>query len=156
MAATPALAAAERAGVTVQVHSYRHDPAASDFGAEAVRALGVPSERVFKTLVLRLDDGLVVAVVPVSGRLNLRALAAAGGGKRAVLAEPREAERTTGYPIGGISPIGQRHRLPTIVDASAQTQPTVFVSGGRRGLEIELSPDALVLLTGARYAAITR
>ena len=126
------------------------------FGEEAAEALGVDVARVFKTLVAQVDAALWVAVVPVPTHLDLKALAAAAGGKRATLAEPADAERATGYVLGGISPLGQRKRLPTVVDATALDHPTVFVSGGRRGLDVELAGSDLVRLTGARTAPIGR
>jgi Cys-tRNA(Pro)/Cys-tRNA(Cys) deacylase len=153
---TPATVAAARAGVTFALHSYPHDPAAASYGEEAARALGAAPERVLKTLVAEVDGALTVAVVPVSASLGLKELAAAVGGKRAAMADPAAAERTTGYVRGGISPLGQRKRLPTVVDASAAGHGTVFVSGGRRGLEIELAPADLVRLTGAVTAPIAR
>lgn len=138
------------------VHSYDHDPAAASYGLEAAELMGVPAERVFKTLLAEVDGRLTVAVVPVAGQLDLKALAAAAGGKRAAMADPAAAERTTGYVVGGISPLGQRKQLPTVVDASALDHPTVFVSAGRRGLEVELDPAELVRLTRARSAPIGR
>ena len=139
------------------MHPYEHDPGGElSYGLEAASALGVDPERVFKTLVADVDGGLVVAVVPVPGRLDLKALARACGGRRAVLAEQARAERSTGYVVGGISPLGQRQPLPTVVDGSAERHSTVFVSGGRRGLDVEISPVDLVALTGARTAAIGR
>ena len=156
-AATPATLAADRAGIPFTVHSYAHDPAGgTGYGQEAAEALGADPERVFKTLVTTVDGTLTVAVVPVSGALDLKALAAAVGGKRAELADPTVAERTTGYVRGGISPLGQRRKLPTVVDVSAVTHPTVYVSAGRRGMEIELAPADLVRLTEATTAAIAR
>jgi len=151
---TPATALLQRQKVTHRVHAYPHDPRAGSYGAEAATALGIEPGRCLKTLVAEVDGTLAVAVVPVSGSLDLKALAAALGGKRAAIAEPSSAERTTGYVRGGISPLAQRKRLPTVVDASAMDQPTVFVSAGRRGLEIELSPADLVRLTGATVAPI--
>lgn len=148
---TPAIAAVERAGVAHVVHEYEHDPRAASYGLEAAERLGVDPERVFKTLVADVDGTLTVALVPVESQLDLRAL-----GKRASLADPTVAERTTGYVAGGISPVGQRKRLPTVVDVTALTHATVYVSAGRRGLELELAPDDLVTLTGARVAAISR
>ena len=118
--------------------------------------LGIDPRRVFKTLITRIDGALAVAVVPVTGQLDLKALAHAVGGKKAVMAEPAAAERATGYVVGGISPLGQRQRLPTVIDASAQDHATVFVSGGRRGLDVELAPDDLVRLTGAVVAPVGR
>ncbi|MCZ7413750.1 Cys-tRNA(Pro) deacylase [Streptomyces sp. WMMC897] len=151
---TPATVALTAAGVAFTVHAYEHDPAAASFGREAAAALGVEAARVFKTLVAEVDGALTVAVVPVSGSLDLKALAAAVGGKRATMADPAAAERSSGYVRGGISPLGQRRALPTVVDASARQHATVCVSAGRRGLEIELAPADLIALTGARTAAI--
>jgi Cys-tRNA(Pro)/Cys-tRNA(Cys) deacylase len=145
-----------RLGVPFTIHAYDHDPAAPSYGLEAAEALGVAADRVFKTLLADVDGRLAVGVVPVSGELDLKALAAAVGGKRATLAEPAAAERATGYVVGGISPLGQRKRLPTVVDQSALEFPTVFVSAGRRGLEVELAPADLVRLTGATTAPIRR
>ncbi len=153
---TPATAALGAAGVPFTVHSYEHDPAAASYGEEACQALGVAAERVFKTLVAEVDGALTVAVVPVAGSLDLKALAAAVGGKRAAMADPAVAERTTGYVRGGISPLGQRKRLATVVDASALGHPTVFVSAGRRGLEVELAPADLVRVAAASTAPIGR
>ncbi|MDF3288629.1 Cys-tRNA(Pro) deacylase [Streptomyces sp. RB6PN23] len=153
---TPAMVALAAAGVPFTVHSYEHDPAAASYGEEAWRALGVTPERVFKTLVAEVDGALTVAVVPVAGSLDLKALAAAVGGKRSAMADPAAAERTTGYVRGGISPLGQRKRLATVVDASALGHPTVFVSAGRRGLEVELAPEDLVRVAGASTASIGR
>lgn len=145
-----------RAGVRFTLHPYDHDPAAPSYGREAAEALGVTPDRVFKTLVADVDGTLTVAVVPVSGRLDLKALATAVGGKRAGMADPARAERTTGYVLGGISPLGQRTRLPTVVDASALGFPTVLVSAGRRGLDLELGIDDLLRLTRAAVAPIGR
>ncbi|MFE0379645.1 Cys-tRNA(Pro) deacylase [Streptomyces inhibens] len=153
---TPATVALTEAGVAFTTHSYEHDPAAPSYGEEAAEALGVAPDQVFKTLLAEVDGALTVAVVPVSGSLDLKALAAAVGGKRAVMADPGAAERSTGYVLGGISPLGQRKRLRTVVDASAEGRPTVCVSAGRRGLEVELAPEDLVALTDARVAPIAR
>lgn len=155
-AATPATLAASRAGVAFTTHSYEHDPSAASYGAEAAEALGIAPERVFKTLVAEVDSAMTVAIVPVSASLDLKALAAASGGKRAVMADPAAVERSTGYVLGGVSPLGQRRRLPTVLDASASGHGTVCVSAGRRGLEIELAPGDLAALTGAASAAIAR
>ena len=153
---TPATAALTAAGVSFLTHSYEHDPATSSYGEEMAAATGVPPERVFKTLVADVDGRLVVGVVPITGQLDLKALAAAVGGKRAAMADPVLAERTTGYVRGGISPLGQRKRLTTVVDDSAREHSRIAVSGGRRGLSVELAPDDLVTLTGARLAPIGR
>jgi Cys-tRNA(Pro)/Cys-tRNA(Cys) deacylase len=131
-------------------------PGAQGYGEAAAAALGVAPERLFKTLVTRVDGALTVAVVPVSGTLDLKALAAAAGGRKAAMAEPADAERTTGYVRGGISPLGQRKALPTVVDDSALGFDTVLVSAGRRGLQVELPPAELVRLTRARTAPIGR
>lgn len=154
--ATPATVAATEAGVEFTTHAYEHDPAAASYGEEAAEALGVAPEQVFKTLVADVDGTLTVAIVPVSASLDLKALASATGGKRAAMADPVAAERTTGYVRGGISPLGQRKRLPTVLDASATGHPTVCVSAGRRGLEIELAPGDLAALTQAVTAPIAR
>ena len=146
---TPATLALDRAGVAYELRPYAHDPRAESFGAEAAAALGVEPARVFKTLLASLDGSLVVAVVPVSGRLDLKALARALGGSKAVMAEVAAAERATGYVAGGISPVGQKRPHPTVVDATALDHETVLVSGGRRGLDLELAPADLVAITGA-------
>ncbi|MFC9509811.1 Cys-tRNA(Pro) deacylase [Streptomyces sp. NPDC057002] len=153
---TPATVALTTAGVDFTVHSYDHDPAHPSYGEEAAEATGVSPDRVFKTLVADVDGTLTVAVVPVAGQLDLKALAAAVGGKRATMADPTLAERTTGYVRGGISPLGQRKKLPTVLDESASSHPTICVSAGRRGLEVELSPEALQKLTEAVLASIGR
>ncbi|MGW4893635.1 Cys-tRNA(Pro) deacylase [Kitasatospora sp. NPDC004240] len=153
---TPATVALETAAVPFTVHAYDHDPAAASYGGEAAEALGVTPERVFKTLVADVDGVLTVGVVPVAGQLDLKALAAAVGGKRAAMADPAAAERSSGYVRGGISPLGQRRPLRTVVDDSALGHPTVYVSAGRRGLEVELAPADLVTLTGAVTAPIGR
>ena len=154
---TPAIRQLEKAGVDFTLVEYDHDPRTPAYGEEAARALGLAAEEVFKTLLARLDDGrLAVAIVPVSHRLDLKALARAAGARRAAMAEADEARRATGYVIGGISPLGQKRRLPTFLDASAETLPAMHVSGGRRGLEIRLAPVDLVRLTGARQAPLAR
>lgn len=155
-AGTPALVAVARAGVAHQVHSYQHDPAHPSYGLEAAEALGVAPARVFKTLVASVDGRLVMGVVPVSGSLDLKALAAAVGGRRAVMADPGDAQRATGYVLGGISPLGGRTRLPLVLDLSADDHPTVLVSAGRRGLEVELAPADLLALSDGASAAISR
>jgi Cys-tRNA(Pro)/Cys-tRNA(Cys) deacylase len=153
---TPAVAAAKGAAIPFSVHEYTHDPAAASYGLEAATKLGLDPVRVFKTLVASVDGSPPMALVPVTGSLDLKALAAAAGGKRASMAEPRAAERATGYVAGGISPLGQRRKLPAVVDRSALNQDTVFVSAGRRGLEIQLEPADLVRLLDARIAPIGR
>ncbi|MCZ2527615.1 Cys-tRNA(Pro) deacylase [Streptomyces sp. NPDC059506] len=153
---TPATVALTAAGVAFTVHTYEHDPAAASYGGEAAEAMGTDPARIFKTLVADVDGTLTVAVVPVSGSLDLKALASAVGGKRAAMADPAAAERTTGYVRGGISPLGQRKRLRTVVDATALEHGTVFVSAGRRGMEVELPPQDLVRLTGATTAPVAR
>ncbi len=157
MAATPAVRALERARVAHTLHTYDPEHAEGQgYGEAAVAALGQDPRQVFKTLVARVDGTLTVAVVPVAGSLDLKALAAATGGRKATMADPADAERTTGYVLGGISPLGQRKALPTVVDESALDFPTVMVSAGRRGLQVELAPADLVRLTRARTAAISR
>jgi Cys-tRNA(Pro)/Cys-tRNA(Cys) deacylase len=150
---TPATALLAKQGVAHRVHSYDHG-AGQAYGPEAAERLGLDPERVFKTLVAEVDGALTVGIVPVSATLDLKALAGAVGGKRARMADVAVAERATGYVAGGISPLGQRKRLATVVDASAQQWETVYCSGGRRGLEIELAPADLVRLCGARVATI--
>ncbi|MFI9466431.1 Cys-tRNA(Pro) deacylase [Streptomyces sp. NPDC052492] len=153
---TPATVALTAAGVPFTVHSYDHDPSHPSYGEEAAEAMGVSPDRVFKTLVADVDGTLTVAVVPVAGQLDLKALASAAGGKRAAMADPALAERTTGYVRGGISPLGQRKKLPTVLDASADRHATICVSAGRRGLEVELAPADLAALTSATVAPIGR
>ncbi|MQA78185.1 MAG: Cys-tRNA(Pro) deacylase [Streptosporangiales bacterium] len=153
---TPATIAATRARIAFTLHAYEHDESAASYGLEAAAALGVEPERVYKTLVAEVDGALTVGVVPVDASLDLKALAQAAGGKRATLADPRKAERATGYVVGGISPLGQKRRLPVFVDASASSYTTVYVSAGRRGLDIELAPADLLALSGGRTAALAR
>ena len=167
---TPATVALTRAGISFTVHAYDHDPSASSYGLEAADALNLDPARVFKTLMAAVDGRLVVGIVPVSGQLDLKALAralggskavmaevaAAVGGKRATMAEPAAAERATGYVVGGISPIGQKRSHPTVLDESATGFETVYVSGGRRGLDIGLAPADLARVTNATVAPIGR
>ena len=155
-AGTPASTALAAAGIPFTLHPYEHDPAAASYGLEAAEALGVEPERVFKTLLADTELGIVVGVVPVTGLLDLKALAAAVGAKRATMADPAVAERRTGYVVGGISPIGQKTRHVTVVDETAQLFDTVFVSGGRRGLDVELTPADLLIATGASYAPLAK
>jgi Cys-tRNA(Pro)/Cys-tRNA(Cys) deacylase len=153
---TPATKALEKAGLPVLTHGYEHDPNAESYGLEAAIALDQDPQRVFKTLVASVDGKLTVAIVPVEKQLDLKALAAAAKGKRAEMAKVADAERATGYVAGGISPLGQKKALPTVMDDSALAHATVFVSGGRRGLEIELAPADLRRLTRAATAPIAR
>lgn len=153
---TPATVAASRAGIAFTLHPYDTAGGEGPYGEAAADALGVSRDRIFKTLVAEVDGSLTVAVVPVSATLDLKALAGAAGGKRAAMADPAQAERVTGYVRGGISPLGQRKSLPTVIDASVSRFPTVYVSAGRRGLQIELAPADLVRLTGAATAGIAR
>jgi Cys-tRNA(Pro)/Cys-tRNA(Cys) deacylase len=155
-AGTPATLALARAGITFTAHAYAHDPRAAEFGLEAAEKLGLDPDRVFKTLLANVDGGLAVGIVPVTQLLDLKALAQALGAKRAEMADPAVAERKTGYVVGGISPIGQKAALPTVLDESAILAETIFVSGGRRGLDLELAPDDLIAVTGGRYAPIAR
>jgi Cys-tRNA(Pro)/Cys-tRNA(Cys) deacylase len=145
-----------RRGIPHTVHRYTHDPRHPSYGQEAAEALGVPPGRVFKTLVADVDGALVVAVVPVAGSLDLKALAAAAGGKKAAIADPAAAERATGYVTGGITSVGLRKRLPVVIDSTALAHDTVYCSAGQRGVEIELAPADLVAAAGATVAAIGR
>jgi len=153
---TPATVALTKARIAFTTHSYEHDPSAASFGLEAANALGLAVEHVFKTLLADIDGNLVVGIVPVHRKLDLKALAASVGGKRASMADPAIAERSTGYVVGGISPIGQRRALKTVIDDSAQTIETVYVSGGRRGFDLGLSPLDLQSITSAMFAPIAR
>lgn len=153
---TPATLVLEQAGVPYTAHPYEHNPDAESFGLEAAEVLGVDPERVFKTLLADVDGALVVGIVPVSGSLDLKALAQEVGGKRATMAQVETAERVTGYVAGGISPLGQRKQLPTVLDDTAVLHATIYVSGGRRGLDLELAPADLVKLTAATTAPIAR
>jgi Cys-tRNA(Pro)/Cys-tRNA(Cys) deacylase len=148
---TPATRAARAAGITYTLHEYNHDPRAASYAGEAADVLGLDPRRVFKTLVVSVGDDLAVAIVPAADQLDLKAV-----GKRATMADMARAEKVTGYVAGGISPLGQRKRLPTFVDESADEHETVFVSAGRRGLEIELAPADLVALTGADIRPLAR
>jgi Cys-tRNA(Pro)/Cys-tRNA(Cys) deacylase len=151
---TAATIALERAKIPFTLHEYARDPRHGSYGLEASEALGIAPERVFKTLVAAVDGALAVGMVPVHRQLDVKALAAAAGGKKAVMAEVTAAERATGYVAGGISPIGQKRRLPVVVDSSALAHGTMFCSAGRRGLEIEIAPADLIRAVGAKIAAI--
>ena len=153
---TPATITLDALGIAFTPHPYAHNPQAAEFGLEASSELGIEPERVFKTLMVDVDGELVVAVVPVSGKLDLKALAVAVNGKKAVMADPQLAQRRTGYIVGGISPVGQKSAHRTVIDETAELFDTVFVSGGRRGFDIELAPSDLVRVTGATTAAIAR
>ena len=153
---TPAVQVATKAGVQFDLLEYEHQPGAESYGLEAASALGLAPALVFKTLVVQVDGRLFVALVPVDRELDLKALAAAVGGKRAEMAPLAAAEKVTGYVAGGISALGQRRRLPTIVDDSAQRLERMCISAGRRGLEMRLKPEDLARLTSARFAPIAR
>ncbi|MGW9184980.1 Cys-tRNA(Pro) deacylase [Agromyces sp. NPDC055661] len=155
-AGTPATVALTRAGVAFTAHAYEHDPRTAAYGLEAAEKLSIDPDRVFKTLLANVDGALAVGIVPVAQQLDLKALAQALGGKRAEMADPAVAERRTGYVVGGISPIGQKTALPTVLDESAILCETILVSGGRRGLDLELAPDDLLAVTAGRYAPIAR
>lgn len=151
---TPATTALDRASIAYTTHPYKHDARAESYGEEAAEQLGLDARQIFKTLIAAVDGALVCAVVPVAGRLDLKALAAAAGGRKAELAEPAKAQRATGYVLGGISPLGHRSKIPVIVDESALGLTTMFVSAGKRGLQLGLAPADLVLAAGASVSAI--
>ena len=152
---TPAINAAKKKKIPFTVHQYTHDPANEAYGKEAAERLGIAEERVFKTLVVQLDDNcLAVAVLPVSSMLSMKQMARAAGAKKAVMADKSVVERATGYVLGGVSPLGQKKRLPTIIDSSAGSFPTIYVSAGRRGLEIELKAVDLLMLTGGSFSEL--
>ncbi len=154
--ATPATTVLAAAGITHTLHSYEHDPRTSSFGLEAAVALRVDAHRVFKTLLVNTGDSLAVGLVPVTRSLDLKAMASALGVKKLVMAEPAVAERSSGMVVGGISPIGQKRMLPTVLDQSMLLQATVLISAGRRGLDVELSPHDLAAMTKATFAPISR
>jgi Cys-tRNA(Pro)/Cys-tRNA(Cys) deacylase len=154
---TPAINQAKKSNITFRVHEYEHDPSSESYGEEAARKLGVDGDRVFKTLVVDLgSSSLAVAVVPVTRQLDLKLFAKVLGFKKADMADKKDVERVTGYVLGGVSPIGQKKSLPTVVDETAKGFETIYVSAGRRGLEIELSPSDLCLLTKGRFGGIGR
>ncbi len=154
---TPAILILRQQGIDHTVHEYVHDPASDSYGSEAAVRLGVPQEKVFKTLVVALDNGgLAVAVVPVSSMLSMKLMARALGGKKVVMAAPSAVERSTGYVLGGVSPVGQKRQLPTILDSSAADQTRIYISAGRRGLEIELAPKDLIDVVGGECFRICR
>lgn len=154
---TPAITIAKKARIDFRIHEYEHDSDAEAYGEEAAAKLGIDSDRVFKTLVVAADgNSLAVAVVPVSHQLDLKRFAKALGAKKAAMADKTDVERVTGYVLGGVSPLGQKKRLLTLIDASAESLPTLFVSAGRRGLQLELAPGDLCALTRGRFASIGR
>lgn len=154
---TPAINLVRKLNIRHQIHEYTHDANHTSYGLEAAEKMQVPAKLVFKTLVVALDDrSLAVAVVPVDRQLNMKLMAKANKSKKALMAEAHDVQRVTGYVLGGVSPLGQKKRLPTVIDSSAQNSPRIFVSAGRRGLEIELDPEDLKQLTQARFAEITQ
>lgn len=155
-ASTPATVALTARQVPFTVHAYEHDPRERSFGLEAARRLGLDPQRVFKTLLTLVDDEPIVGIVPVSATLDLKSLAQVIGGRRAAVMPPADAERLTGYIVGGISPIGQKRACRTVIDETAMLFDTVYVSGGRRGLDLGIAPDDLLAVTGGAYAAIAR
>lgn len=159
--ATPAVLALEKAGVRYTVRTFEHDPEVENYGDEAAAALDMPAQQICKTLLVDLDGGphdgrMGVTVVPVTMMLDLKGVAAAFGAKKAAMADPAAAERSTGYVVGGISPLGQKKRLPTVLDAAAASEPVILVSGGRRGLDVELAPADLVTALDATVAPVSR
>ncbi len=154
---TPAINAAKKAKITYTVHEYDHDPSSDSYGIEAAEKLGISKERMFKTLIVKYGSKeLAVAVVPVSTMLNMKLFAKAIGAKKASMADAADVERSTGYVLGGVSPLGQKKRLKTIIDSSAENYPTIYVSAGRRGLDIELKPQDLEKLTNGQFAEISK
>lgn len=152
---TPGIDTAKKAKIFYRIHEYTHESSNTSYGAEAADKMGMPEDQVFKTLVVSLDGKeLVVGVVPVSLMLNMKLIAKAAGAKKASMAIAADVERTTGYVLGGVSPLGQKKRLKTIIHSSAKEYQTIFVSAGRRGLEIELKPDDLAKLTNGAFAEI--
>ncbi|HAS22050.1 MAG TPA: Cys-tRNA(Pro) deacylase [Idiomarina loihiensis] len=153
---TPAIDVAKENEISFKVHEYSHDPASESYGGEAAEKLGVPQEQVFKTLVVSLDGiELAVGIIPVSSRLSLKLIAKALGAKKAAMATQSDVERATGYVLGGVSPLGQKKRLRTIIDASAICNSTVFISAGRRGVDMELTPEDLKTLVRGEFVNIT-
>ena len=154
---TPAINIAKKAKIIYKLHEYSHDPSNESYGSEAAEKMAVPETRVFKTLVVNLDNkNFAVGVVPVSSMLSMKLIAKAAGAKKASMAETSDVERSTGYVLGGVSPLGQKKRLKTIIDSSAESFSTIYISAGRRGLEIELSPNDLKKLTNGVFAEIAQ
>lgn len=151
---TPATKLLNQFGVPYIVHEYQHDPSATSYGLEAADKLGYPYEQVFKTLVVQIDEGFAVAIVPVNRQVNLKSVAKIVGSKKALLAKPEIASRLTGYVVGGISPVGQKKLLPTVIDEQAQLQDSILVSGGKRGFDIEINPVDLAQIVKAIFAPI--
>ena len=152
---TPGINLVKKAKITHKVHEYSHDESSESYGLEAAEKMGVAEDRVFKTLVVALDNNdLVVGILPVSSLLSMKLIAKALGAKKAVMADNSDVERSTGYVLGGVSPLGQKKRLKTVIDSSAKNHSTIYVSAGRRGLEIELAPDDLIKLTSGLLAKI--
>ena len=152
---TPAIDLAKQQAIPYQVHHYQHDPASASYGMEAAEKLGVKPEQVFKTLVVQLDGKqLAVAVLPVNQQLSMKLVAKALGAKKAEMASAADVMRSTGYVLGGVSPLGQKKRLPTLIDSSAMQFSTIYVSAGKRGLEIELAAADLAKLLNANIASI--
>jgi len=152
---TPAINLARKHKINHKVHEYAHDASSASYGLEAAEKLGLPEQRVFKTLVVNVDNkSLVVGIVPVSSMLSMKQIAKAAGGKKAIMADKSDVERSTGYVLGGVSPLGQKKRLKTVIDSSAENFDTIYVSAGRRGLEIELSPQDLQKLLAGIFADI--
>lgn len=154
---TPGINVVKKSGVNHRVHEYTHEASSESYGLEAAEKMGVPSAQVFKTLVVNLDSKtLAVGIIPVAAKLNMKLMAKAAGAKKAVMASPADVERSTGYVLGGVSPLGQKKRLQSIIDVSAEEHSTIYVSAGRRGLEIELNPLELNALLGGTLAEICR
>ncbi len=152
---TPAINLAKKSKVVHRVHEYSHDAASESYGSDAAEKMGVEAARVFKTLVVQLDTkDLAVGIVPVSSSLSMKLIARAAGAKKAVMATSADVERSTGYVLGGVSPLGQKKRLITFLDSTATAFPTIYVSAGRRGLEIELSPDGLLALVSGKLTEL--
>jgi Cys-tRNA(Pro)/Cys-tRNA(Cys) deacylase len=152
---TPAIITAQKSRILHKIHEYAHEASSGSYGLEAAEKMGVAEERVFKTLVVMLDNKeLAVGVIPVSSMLSMKLIAKVAGAKKAVMADKSDVERSTGYVLGGVSPLGQKKRLTTIIDSTAKNHSTVYVSAGRRGLEIELKPDDLSALSQATFSVI--
>lgn len=152
---TPAIKAAEKAKISFQIHEYSHDPAAESYGLEAAEKLGLAPQQVFKTLVVSLDgSSLAVAILPVGHQLSMKLIAKAAGAKKAAMADKNAVMRSSGYVLGGVSPLGQKKLLPTFLHSSAESEKAIYVSAGRRGLEIELAPQDLLQLTRGKFAPL--